>query len=112
MKNGVELLGEARSEVVTHPFGLRSIDNPNRALEPRIAQGLSGLSLSQQKKEPTYPRVVEQPLITASHRGPHSLALRRLIPVRGGCDCAGMGSESHEKRAGAVCVPYELAEIE
>ena len=112
MKNGVELLGQAHPKVVTHPLGLRAVDDANCALEPRIAQRFSRRSLSQQEEESTHPRVVEQPLVAVSYRRPHPFTLRRLIPVRGCCDTAGMGGESHQKRPVAVRLSHKLPEIE
>src|SRR4051794_26573513 len=40
----VELLGQHRLEIVAHEFGLRPIDDPDRAFEPRLAQRLDQLT--------------------------------------------------------------------
>ncbi len=38
--HGVELVGDLRVEVVTHPLGARAVDHPDRALEPRRGERL------------------------------------------------------------------------
>ena len=46
VKDGIELLWQPRVEVVAHALGFGAIDDPDRPLEPRIAQGIANGAIS------------------------------------------------------------------
>src|SRR5205814_3066865 len=97
VNDGVELLRQACIEVVTLSLRLRQIDDADGALKARPAQSTCGLpAIAQGEQKPRQSYVVKQSFIAARQARTHTLALRRLVPIRGGRHSARVGCEPDE----------------
>src|SRR5688500_7692626 len=82
VEHGVELLGEARVEVMAQPLGLRAVDDADGALQPRPCQEVARRSLlAEVEHEALDTGLVEQSLVAAFERRAHAPAPPRLVPV-------------------------------
>src|SRR6476469_8894044 len=113
MQNEIELLRQARVEVVACALRLGQIEDTDRPLEPGCRQCGGDVDIVAQRQQETRNRhVMEQPFVAAGERRTYLLAMHRTVP--GGCrgDGAAVGREAHENRRRAVYVPDELADVE
>src|SRR5205085_7822164 len=112
MDHGVELLRQARVEIVALPLRLRQVDDADGALKTRPAQSARNsftLAQGEQKLRQLY--FVKQGFITARKCRAHALALRRLIPIRSCRDRARVGREPDEHGFAPVTLAHELPDV-
>ena len=55
---------------------------------------------------------MEERLVAPGQRGPHALALRRRVPVRGRGDRSVVGGEADQEGVATVALAHELADVE
>src|SRR5690606_28976195 len=108
---GVELIGKPAFEVMAEALCLRPVDHADSTLKPRLAQSLGKLALTQVEVEAVEAGFVQQLFIAAAQAWPHSLALGRCIPVRGGGDGAGIGREADQTAVVAIAATGELTDV-
>src|SRR5258707_6687368 len=112
MQESVELLRQARAEIVAGSFRVGSIDHADRALESRRRQHLVDTLRAQLQLKLPDANVVKEPFVAAGQRWSNALALRGFIPVRRRGDGAAVRGEANQVRAGSMRLSYELAEVE
>src|SRR5439155_7288608 len=64
----VKLRRESRLEVVTSALGLRSVDDPDRALEPRLVEPRHGLTTQDRQQKLVDVRLVKERLVASRQR--------------------------------------------
>jgi len=80
--DGIELVGETRSEVVVLPLGVRALDDADGPLQASRAEGRHGLrGVGEPHQELLRADLVEDLLDAAGQGRPHPLALRPPSPV-------------------------------
>src|SRR5205814_7051909 len=95
MDERVELLREPRPEVMAPALGFGPVDDPDRALQPRLVQGLDPLVPGLQiQPEAPGPGFVEQRLVAALEARAHATPLGGIAPVAGRGHLSGMGGEA------------------
>src|SRR5689334_20972768 len=83
----IELRGQPRAQVMAHALGVGSIDDADRALEPRLLQAAGRFAeVAQREEEARETRAMEQLLVASRQSRAHVLALRWTTPVRRGGD--------------------------
>ena len=82
MEYRVELICQARLEIVAHTLGFGTIDHPDRPLEPSIAEGIAeGLVRLPGEQERGGEDRMEQCFIAAGKSWPDPFALSRSSPI-------------------------------
>ena len=103
MQDGVELLRQARVQIVTVPFRLWPVDHADGALQVLTGERCGGgIRRIQRQQEAWYAAMVEGRFNAAGEGGAHPLAFGRRIPVGGGRDGAVVGSEADQHGIVAV----------
>src|SRR5437870_4944523 len=106
MDHGVELIGEARLEVMREPLRLGPVDHPDRTLEPSSVQPRG------HEQQTGDARCMEELLPAALEGTADVLAFGGAPPVRCGGDGAGVRREADEERVAAVPFADELSDVE
>src|SRR5438874_2388485 len=93
-------------------FGFGSVDHADRALEPRLDQGLSQMVVVQIEPEGGQPGLMEERFVAPVQGGPNALALGYSVPVGRGGDRAAVGGEANQPGAPAVALAHQLPHVQ
>src|SRR4051794_23460543 len=92
---------------------LRSIDDADEALQPRLDQPApQGLITVETKHEARYARVVAEPLIAIAMRGLHLFDFHLAVPFGRRRNGAGVRAEADEGGIAAEAFAAELADVQ
>src|SRR5207237_8121728 len=113
VQHRVELIGESRMEVMARALGLGTINDSDRAFEPRLAQSFGKRAVTAKiEHEARHVDLVKQRLVAAGKARPNALSLRGRVPIRRRGDRAMVRRKADQKRLPAVAFPDQLTDIE
>src|SRR5215831_425750 len=110
----VELRRQACLKIVAGQLGLRSVDDADRALEPRGRELLPHRfadGIAQRQEEGRQSRIVAETFVAVGMGGTYRLDLHGSVPLGGGGHRAVIGPEAHQIRFVLVGGAAELANV-
>src|SRR5690242_7321756 len=107
MNHRVELVAEARFEVMTLPLGLGTEDDADRPLEAGCLQHAASRGLGGGEPEVLCRYFVQQRLVASWQCRANVFAFRRIAPVRGGGHAPRVGGEPDEQAFVPVALTRE-----
>ena len=103
MDDGVELLRQARFEVVAQALGFRQVNDSDRAFQSLAGECLlqPAICAGEQHKFP-HIRFVKKTLPATQQRRTHAFAFGRAAPIAGRSHSPGISREADKKRFVAI----------